>query len=205
MLKFLKTDFDWKLAKNECRNTVNKNATDKEPTREFIHRLIISEHSPLRVIHLVLRFEGIKSWVATHFVRHHEGVTPWVSTQRTDRTGVDRDNLPQGALVNIDIETNGQSLINISRVRLCYQASKETREQWQDVKVAIKEELHEPEMSDAMVPNCVYRCGCPEFSACGFFEKFKMYAYDNVYNMTNIDDRYKAYNEYFYSHVVRRL
>lgn len=69
---------------------------------------------------------------------------------------------------------NAQSLINISRKRLCSCASKETREAWIQVKSAIAE--IDPIMASKMVPECIYRGFCPEFmNPCGYSktEKFK--------------------------------
>ena len=197
MIKIININANWKLAKNECRNTVNKEATDNEPSSSFIHNLLISEHSPIRLIQIHWRFEEIKSWVSVHFARHWLGWDKWVSTQRTDRTGINRDESRQDAPVNMDINANAQALINVSRYRLCYQASPETRQYMEDVKTTIKEAGQE-ELSDVMVPNCVYRCGCPEFSACGFFSKFKEWAALRGYRMSDIHDRYEAYNKYFY-------
>ena len=54
-----------------------------------------------------------------------------VTTKRTDRTGVSRDELEQGSLVNHECDANAQALINISRKRLCHCASPETRKAWQ--------------------------------------------------------------------------
>lgn len=91
----------------------------------------------------------------------------WVTTQRTDRTGINRNELPQGALVNHAAEADAQALINISRRRLCNCASKETREAWQMVKDKIAES--EPELASCMVRECVYRNGlCPEMFTCKY-------------------------------------
>lgn len=95
------------------------------------------------------------------------GWEKWISTQRTDRTGINRDELPQGASVTMEIEANAQALINVSRKRLCNQASKETREVMQKIKqeVAKNDEI----LSKAMVRECVYRNGlCPEINCCGY-------------------------------------
>lgn len=91
----------------------------------------------------------------------------WVTTQRTDRTGIDRNNLPQDSLINHAAEADAQALINISRRRLCNCASKETREAWQMVKEKIAES--EPELANCMVRECVYRNGlCPEMFSCNY-------------------------------------
>jgi hypothetical protein len=100
-------------------------------------------------------------------VRHWLGIVHFVSTQRTDRTGLSRDELPQDSLVNHECEANAQALINISRKRLCNCASLETRQAWQLVKDKVAEV--EPELAKCMVRECVYRNGlCPEMFPCGF-------------------------------------
>ena len=199
MIKILNLNADWTAAKNECRNTVNKDATDKEPSREFVHNLLVSEHSPIRLITVRWRWEGIKSWVSVHFARHWLGWDKWVSTQRTDRTGVDRDKSPQDTPVNMDVNANAQALINVARYRLCYQAAPETRKYMESVKNVLAS-VDQRELSDIMVPNCVYRCGCPEFKPCGYWNKFIRWALSNGYNkedMMNIHKRYEAYNKYY--------
>ena len=127
---------------------------------------LISEHSPIRRLHINWRWLGLKSWISVHFVRHKIGIEHWVSTQRTDRTNIDRDKLTQDSLVNHECEADAQALINISRKRLCNCASKETREAWSMVKdkIAIKE----PELASCMVRECIYRGFCPEMFSCGY-------------------------------------
>lgn len=60
-----------------------------------------------------------------------------------------------------------------------------------------KYELHkvEPILADMMVPNCVYRCGCCEMNCCGMVEKWLPFA---KIDLTNIEERYKIYNEWLY-------
>ena len=53
------------------------------------------------------------------------------------------------------------------------------------------------EEADVLVPHCVYRCGCPEIKPCGFFESCLKYCKDNKYDITDIQQRYNAYNEMF--------
>jgi len=194
-----KYENDWKDAKNKCRITSNKIHTEHEPSSEFKTNLLISEHSPCRIIKVNWLWEGIKSWVSVHFARHHQGIEKWVSTQRSDRTNIDRDELPQGALVNFEAEANAQSLINMAKVRLCYQASKETRELFEDLKVTIGKT--EPELADVLVPSCVYRCSCSEFTECGFWSKMvNKYHYSDL---MNIRTRYKLYNGDFYTRKMK--
>lgn len=189
-----KIDCDWVDVKNECRNTVNKDATNTPATKEFKKKLLISEHSPIRLLSVKWRWEGIFSWVSVHFARHWLGWDKWVSTQRTDRTGIDRNKQPQDTKVNMDIRANAQALINVARFRLCFQASNETRSCMEDLKKEIKKS--EPEISDVMVPNCVYRGGCPEFNQCGFWSIFMEKA-ENKEDLLDIQKRYDLYNRYF--------
>ena len=128
----------------------------------------MAEHSPIRLLKLRIRMTGIPYWVSVHLVRHKIGIEHWVKTQRTDRTGIDRNELPQGALVDHTIEVNAQALITISRKRLCRQASKETQDVWRAVIAAVKE--HEPELASVCHPDCVYRGFCPEMKGCGYIE-----------------------------------
>ena len=194
--KIQKVDCDWIDVKNECRSTVNKDATDTPASPEFKKKLLISEHSPIRLISVKWRWEGIYSWVSVHFARHWLGWDKWVSTQRTDRTGVDRNKQPQDTEVNMDVRANAQALINVARVRLCFQASDETRSCMENLKENIHDEL--PEVADVMVPNCVYRGGCPEFTQCGFWKKF-VDSVDNKDDLLDINKRYEHYNRQFYN------
>jgi len=190
---------DWKNIKNKCRTTVNKDYSDKNVTPKFKEDLLISEHSPIRLLEVDWSWKGIKSWIAVHFSRHKWEC--FVSTQRTDRTGVDRNTLPQDTLVNMDGVANAQHLIDMARKRLCYQSSRETREYAEDLKIEIKP--YEPQVADTLVPNCIYRCGCPEFEQCQqrFWDNFV--ANNKDVNMLDIRARYKAYNDYFYARKVK--
>lgn len=155
---------------NTARITVWKDAIDKQPSEKFMHDIYFREHSPIRAKEFLIEIRGIKSWIATHFVRHHEGVTPFVSTQRDDRhvANVPRDEIPQGALVNMDMIVNAQAMINISRKRLCNMAHKETKQVWEEVIRKLSEV--DKNLSDVCVPECVYRNGiCPEgCNGCGY-------------------------------------
>lgn len=156
----------WEEVANRARTTVSKGELGKEPSDNFKKRILMAEHSPIRGLIYCFKISNLKSWVATHFVRHHVGVEKWVSTQRTDRTGVNRDELPQGEEVTMELEANAQALINISRKRLCSQASPETREVMQ----AIKKEVSERDkfLASVMVKECVYRGFCPEMKSCNY-------------------------------------
>ena len=69
--------------------------------------------------------------------------------------------------VNLGLLINAQSLIDMAKLRICLQASKETRE----VFLALREKIREidPELASVMVRKCVYRGGlCGEARCCGF-------------------------------------
>ena len=159
----------WEEVANRARTTVSKGELGKEPSDNFKKRILMAEHSPIRGLIYCFKISNLKSWVATHFVRHHVGVEKWVSTQRTDRTGVNRDELPQGEEVTMELEANAQALINMSRKRLCSQASSETREVMQ----AIKKEVSERDefLARVMVKECVYRGFCTEMKSCNHDKK----------------------------------
>lgn len=187
-----KIDSDWTHIKNVCRTTVNKEYTENEPNSNFKTQLLISEHSPIRLITVDWVWKNIKSWISVHWSRHKWEC--FISTQRTDRTGIDRDLEPQGTLITFEGVANAQNLIDTMRKRLCFQASKETRELAEDLKIKIHET--EPELSNVLVPNCIYRCGCCEFEECGFWTKFRNIC--NKDDLGNIQRRYNIYNYNFY-------
>lgn len=190
---------DWERVKNHCRTTDNKEFTENEATETFKKKLLISEHSPIRLLEFDWSWKQIPYWVSTEWSRHK--FEKFISTQRDDRLkdDISRNDKPQGALVNFDGYANEQNAIDAERKRLCYQATKEARELGESFKI----ELHKtyPLESDVLVPNCIYRCGCPEFNKCGFFDRFKKWAGDNNKEIDwfDIQSRYDAYNEYFYS------
>lgn len=169
---------NWQEVKNSTVNTIGK-TKGSYPNSEWKRKLILSEHSPIRRIKFYWRWRDLKYWVSVHLVRHKFGIDHFVSTQRTDRTGINRDNLLQSAFVNHACEANAQALINISRKRLCTCASKETREAWQMVKDEVAKT--EPELASCMVRECIYRGFCPEMNGCGydktkaFEEELKVY------------------------------
>lgn len=177
----------WREVVDDCRATVGKESLGHEPSEKFKRNILIAEHSPIRDIRVRWRWRDIPSWVATHWSRHKWEC--FIRTQRSDRTGIPRGKLPQDTPVTFTGEANAQNLIDTWRKRLCYQASPETRHYAEDFKAALHET--EPELSDALVPNCVYRCGCPELESCGFWERF-------CQAEGTIQDRYDQYNALFY-------
>lgn len=93
-----------------------------------------------------------------------------------------------------DIEKNRQILIDMARGQLCRQQEKDIVMHAERLKIALH--LVEPELSDQMVPECVYRCGCPYEDGCGWFDKIAE-KHPEI-TSTCIRTRYAAYNEAFY-------
>lgn len=156
----------WSRVKESARNTVGMDGEGQYPSPKWKKRILLAEHSPIRLIRATWRWKGLKYWVSVHMTRHKVGIEHWVSTQRSDRTGIERDKLPQDQPVNHMCEADAQALINISRKRLCQQAAKETREAWREVRDAVREV--DPVLASVMVPECVYRGFCPELRPCGY-------------------------------------
>ena len=212
---------DWKRVKNHCRTTDNKDFTENEATETFKKKLLISEHSPIRLLEFDWSWKSIYYWLSTEYSRHK--FEKFISTARDDRgfserntkTGytvwdeetqqnityhpISRNDAPQKNAVDFDGYANMQNLIDAWRKRLCGAATDEAVELAKDFKM----ELHKthPLESDVLVPNCIYRAGCPEFTCCGHITDFIKWAKENnkEINWLNIQARYDLYNEFFYS------
>lgn len=180
-------DTDWKRALNAARRTIGKSALDKQPTDDWKRCVLMAEHSPIKLVEYTIQFKNLRQWVGVHLLRH-DYTLPFIHSQRVDRRNVDeyvdnvmsiiaddvkndesfnkRDYMFQGQTNDQDFVVNAQTLINISRKRLCNCASRETREAWRLVHDVMKNV--DPVMAEFMVPNCVYRGFCPEMTCCGF-------------------------------------
>ena len=188
------TGNDWVRVKNHCRTTVNKAFTDKEPTDDFKKKILISEHSPIRCLEIDWTWEDIPYWLSTEWSRHK--FEKFITSQRDDRKieEIPRGKKPQESPVNFDGYANAQNTIDAWRKRLCYKATPEAR----NLAEIFKYELHkiEPEWADVLQRNCIYRGGCPEFSSCGYWEKFC--EKHKGENLLDIETRYRLFNEDFY-------
>lgn len=179
---------NWIRVVNAARRTWGKQPLDKEPSDKFKRKILLAEHSPIRLLEYDFTIEGIRQWVTVHLVRHHEGCEKFVHTQREDinqeiekmtkavinllyeaellREGwKPRDYMFQGEGNDMDMTCNAQAFINISRKRRCFGCpSKETRQAWEAVMSYLKEV--DPILESKCVPECVYRGFCPEFDRC---------------------------------------
>lgn len=165
-LEYFGTRSTWRDVADAARTTINQAAGTGEPSSQWKKRILLSEHSPIRQLVFRWKWIGLKSWVSVHLVRHKFGIDHFVSTQRSDRTGNDRNASRQDTPVTHECIANAQAILSISRKRLCMQASPETRDAWKQVVDAIA--TTHPEVAVCCVPECVYRGFCPEFRCCGY-------------------------------------
>lgn len=191
--EILKIKGSWEDVVNDCRNTVSKGELGKEPSTNFKKSILIAEHGPIRSISVRFRWSDIMYWVAMHWKTH-----TWMSnvnTQRNDRqANYDRNAARQDAPVTFIGEMNAQHTIDTMRKRLCRMASPETRQLAEDFKRTLRET--QPEWSDVLCPNCVYRAGCPEAQTCGYYDA--LIKKNPKVASTNIQERYDAYNGIFH-------
>lgn len=184
---------NWINVKNKCRTTVNKKYSEIEATPKFKEDILISEHSPIRLLGVDWTWEDIEYWVSTEFSRHKWEC--FISTNRDDRTTTgDRSKDSQSKPVNFDGDANAQNLIDSWRKRLCGCADIKAQRLAMDFKIRLHTPM--PELSNVLVPNCIYRCGCPEFpelTKCKVWENFVKNNPD--IDLGNIRERYNAYNK----------
>ena len=156
-----------------ARTTIGLNGGDKPVSDNYMRKLYLCEHSPIRSQWYKIRFENIPYCIGMHFARHKVGVEHFFSTQRADRTSVNRSERKQTDPVLYEMVANAQAIITISRKRLCNCADKETIKAW---KMALKElEKINPALASACVADCIYRGHCMEHKTCNYHKtnKFK--------------------------------
>ena len=194
--EFLESNQEWKNVLNDSRSTVSKEALDKEPSKKFKRTILIAMHSTIRNISIRWKWIDIPSFCATHFARHK--FEKFISTQRTDRTGIDRNELPQNAPVSFTGVANAQNIIDMMAKRLCFCADATTIKYAQD----LKKEIYkiEPELAEVCVPACIMYGGCREEglgTSCRFYENF-LKRHPEITVNTTIQERYDIYNAEFF-------
>jgi hypothetical protein len=137
------------------------------PTSEFVRKLLVARHSPIRELTFSYVIRDVPYWVTVHLVRHHVGFQAYVQSQRNDRqSNYDRTKAPQDAPVTMRVTLNAEALLNLANKRLCMKASQETREVVQRM-CALAEQVM-PELRGLLVPMCEYHGGvCHEIKPCG--------------------------------------
>jgi hypothetical protein len=128
-------------------------------------KMYLSEHSPIRTQLFWVEMLNIPTFVSVHLVRHKIGVEHYVRSNRKDRGG--DSNADRNTPINHAMLINAQALINISKDRLCFKASKETRGVVEAIKEAVRQV--DPELAECMIKKCEYRGKCHEFKSCGYF------------------------------------
>ncbi len=159
------TDDDWSRCLFLARVTQGKD-TMTVPSVEWRRKILNAEHSPIRTLMYTIAMWQIPYFVSVHLVRHKFGVEHYVKSQRSNP---DRGTERQDALVNHVMDLNVQSLINISRKRLCFKADPVTRSVMELIKQKIEDV--DPLTASFLEPECVYRRGCHEFQSCGYYEQ----------------------------------
>ena len=121
----------WTDVLNAARFTQRKSPHSGEPSVTWKKKIIKAEHSPLRCLMFNIDFYDIPNYVSVHLVRHIHA-QPFVSTSRPDIDGkqVPREEQKKIDPVNMRLFLNAQEIINISKVRLCNKAEKETQKVW---------------------------------------------------------------------------
>ena len=179
---------DWIRVVNAARRTWGKAPINHEPSDKFKRKILLAEHSPIRLLEYDFTIENLRQWITVHLVRHHDGCEKFVHTQREDinqeiekitkrmmdllyEVGLlvegwkPRDYMFQGSPNDMDMTCNAQAFINISRKRLCKGCpSPETRQAWELIIEYLKEV--DPILASKCVPECIYRGFCPEFERC---------------------------------------
>lgn len=182
------TDID--LMHEACEMTFNGKS------KQSLLSIYKAEHSPVRTQIFWVKFTTIPLFIATHLIRHHVGSTPYQLTCRDDRDGgnpgiqakVDQikglvesgnldeavevldwlpENVDRYTPVNLGLLLNAQSVIDMSKLRICLQAHPETRAVFHEFKRQMA--TVDPDLAKMMVRKCVYRGGlCGEPRCCKF-------------------------------------
>ena len=184
---------NWKKDLQEAAmNTINKKWDEgKELTPELFKKYILSEHSPIRGVELRIIMTDIPYYNSVHFARHVHSI-PYVTTHRPDRTGQERS---INDICTHIFDTNIQGLVDMARKRLCLdKCDKITYSFMKEIKQILINNFdpYLKVLGEMLVPNCIYRGGCPEFKSCGFDKKISHLCYDDY----NIKNRYLEYNNY---------
>ena len=165
---------DWLKAKQRALVTVGL-TTEKAPAEDWKIKMLKCRHSPIRKLQFTFLLLDVPYWLSTELCRHHEGIEKYVKSQRDDRNENEtpRAEKPQGALVNMIVDINADSLMQIMNKRLCGCATMEM----QELMLMIREEVIKtnPEFKQFLIPMCEYLHSCNEFRSCGkralYFER----------------------------------
>lgn len=165
-VKLTETYGSWASVKRAALATRSLKPKTKLPTEEWKDKMLMAEHSPIRLMAWSVTINKMKLFAQVHLVRHHIGYEKFCGTLRDDITGIDGATITRESETSMEIYLNAQALIQISRVRLCHKAHVETIKIWEGIIAAIG--TVNPEIVKFCVPNCIYRGFCPEIKSCNF-------------------------------------
>ena len=134
------------------------------------------EHSISRTQLFWIEMQNIPTFVSVHLVRHKIGVEHFVFSNRIDRGGSGKED--RYTPVTHSMMINADALIKIAKARLCFKASKETRQVVFDMKEKIK--TVDESLYDFLLPNCFHQgLICKEPKPCGRYpvKKWKNFIY----------------------------
>lgn len=157
---------DWIEVKRRALVTIGKSPVEKSVDSEWQKKMLRCRHSPIRYLMFSFFLTDIPYWLSVELCRHHVGIEKFVKSQRDDRNNesISRAEKPQGALVNMIVDINAESLMTLMNKRLCGCAAKEM----QKLMLEIRNEVIKtnPEFKEFLIPNCLYSGGCKEFYPC---------------------------------------
>jgi hypothetical protein len=138
-------------------------------TLNGVKKWLLSEHTPVEVVHLMVRITGMSKDSRNQIVRATKRLPRFfVASSRPDITGRPRDPSEPDDMM---IVGNPLAFIDLARQRLCGATEDKTRE----VILLLKKTFMADDnrmikaLGWAMVPDCVYRCGCVQETNCGLF------------------------------------
>lgn len=164
-IAWLRHEDNWQDVKNAAMNTVGK---DKGvyPTAAWKKKILLAEHSPIRLMQFAWKWSDLPYWVSVHIVRHKIGIEHFVSTQRTDRTGVDRTERPRTPRCSTSARrTRRRSSRSAASASAPAQALKRGR---RGSFSRTRSQRSSRSLPPAWCSECVYRGFCPEMYGCGF-------------------------------------
>lgn len=147
--------------------------TPKMPKLDTWYKMILSEHSSDRAVKYRVFVEDIKYYGHVHIIRHNVGVEPHVYSQRDDngtQLTTDRDNIPQGALINMCLDINVQAIVTMARKRMCHKSHRVCQDFMKKLKCSLiyEGDAYDKVLGNLMMPPCSWWRGyCAEPTPCG--------------------------------------
>lgn len=137
-------------------------------TKGNMKKWYTSEHSPIRTQMFAIYGTDVPYSVVMQLRTHDKNGALFIVEPGRPDTGTERAKSYKGNYRdmprNVFIMCNAQHIIDWSRKRLCNKTEDKTRFFFNELKNIIKD--IDPSLAAHMVPNCIYRGKCPEFSSC---------------------------------------